>query len=513
MTGEIFMANELIINVTSKEKRIAFVEQGALTELFYERAKATGYAGNIYKGKVQRVLPGMQAAFVELGLEKAAFLYSGDIVEELNNVDTSDDADNGSSKPRRRFDEYMSIEHKLKPGQEILVQVVRGPIGTKGARITSHITLPGRYLVYMPHWDRIGVSKKIGDDNERRRLRQLIKAHRPDYGGIILRTAAEGVDDDEILHDLQLVVDEWLQIVDRAGKVRPPALVQTEIDAVLKGMRDLLSIGLERVVVDDLKEKEKIEKFIYKYIPSWSGIIEYYEDETPIFDYFGIEAEIDRALGKKVWLKSGGYIIIEQTEALSTIDVNTGRFVGSTSLEDTILKTNMEAVEEIVYQLRLRNMGGIIILDLIDMEKRSSREKVYRYLQDELSYDRARTTISKITDLGLIEMTRKRTHESLTRILTEECPCCEGRGFLKSANTVCYELFRHIIREYKNETCNKLILTVYPSVFGALEGEEHEGLIELQKKIGKTIELKLDSSFHPEHYEIVPIYSEEQIEA
>ena len=505
------MSNELIINVTSKEKRVAFLESGAVTELYYERSKPLGYAGNIYKGKVQRVLPGMQAAFVELGLEKAAFLYSGDIAEELRHLDTGDDGSEGGSgngKPRRQFDPYASIEHKLRPGQEIIVQVVRGPIGTKGARITSHITLPGRYLVYMPYWDRIGISKKVSQDQERRRLRQLLKAHRPEYGGLIVRTAAEGIADDEIVQDLQLLKDEWQKIIDTANTVKAPALVQTEIDIVLKAIRDFLSVGIDRVMVDDVAEHEKIQKFIERYIPSWHGQLELYKDDTPIFDFYGIEAEINRALGKKVWLKSGGYIIIEQTEALSTIDVNTGRFVGTTSLEDTILKTNMEAVEEIVYQLRLRNMGGIIILDFIDMEKRSSREKVYRYLQDKLSEDRTRTTISKITDLGLIEMTRKRTHESLTRILTDECPVCDGRGFLKSATTVCYEIFRQILREFRHEECKKLILTVYPTAFGALEGEEHEGFIELQRIVGKEIQLKLDSSFHPEQYEIIPVYEQ-----
>jgi ribonuclease G len=334
------MSNEIIINVTSKEKRVAFIEDGAVSELYYQREKETGYVGNIYKGKVQRVLPGMQAAFVELGLEKAAFLYTADVGKEYADLDTSDD-DNGDSKPQKRFDYNASIEKKLSPGQNILVQVVRGPIGTKGARITSHISLPGRYVVYMPSWNKIGVSRKIVDDNERRRLRRLIRQADLPYGGFIVRTAAEGVDDEEITNDVQLLKDEWASIYEKMKTVKAPALVQTEVDAVLKALRDLLSFGIDKIVIDDEEECARIQKFIDRYIPSWHGTVDYYSDDIPVFDYFGVEAEINRALGKKVWLKSGGYLIIEQTEALITIDVNTGRFVGKTSLEDTIVKTNI----------------------------------------------------------------------------------------------------------------------------------------------------------------------------
>jgi ribonuclease G len=503
------MPKELIVNVTSKEKRVAYLENGVVTEVYYERAKEVGYVGNIYKGKVQRVLPGMQAAFVEIGMDKAAFLYVSDVNEELTDIDdTGEEGEEKETKPRRRWREQQQIQNLLKPGQEILVQVARGPIGTKGARVTSHISLPGRSVVYMPTWDKVGTSRRIENDEERRRLRDLVRRMRPEYGGLILRTAAEGLTEEMIKNDVDYLVSTWSEIVEKQGKVQAPALVHTELDIVLRLLRDLFSYEIERILVDDKEEFEKILSFVKRFMPRLSHAVEYYRGKEPIFDAYGVEVEINRALGRKVWLKSGGYLIIDQTEALTTIDVNTGRFVGRSNLEDTILKTNLEAVEEMGYQLRVRNLGGIIILDFIDMERRSSREKVFAALRETLRRDRAKTTLSRITELGLIEMTRKRTAESLARILCETCKVCDGNGYLKSVTTVCYEIFRQIQREAQDMDEGRILVLVHPTVYEVLNAEELDGLVELEKKIYKKIVLREEKSFNPQQFEIMPYSSE-----
>lgn len=494
------MAKELIVNVTSKEKRVAYLEKNVVSEVYYERAKEVAYVGNIYKGKVQRVLPGMQAAFVEIGMEKAAFLYVSDVNEELGDIDSEDGEK--EAKPRKRWRDRQNIQDLLRPGQEVLVQVARGPISTKGARVTSHISLPGRSVVYMPTWDKIGTSRRIGDDIERRRLRDIIRSYRPEEGGFIVRTASEGLSEETIKADIEYLSTTWREIIEKYNRTPAPALIHTELDIVLRLLRDLFSFEIERIVIDDREEFENILAFVKRFMPHLEHTVEFYRGKEPIFDHYGIETEINRALGKKVWLKSGGYLIIDQTEALTTIDVNTGRFVGRSNLEDTILKTNLEAAQEIVYQLRVRNLGGIIILDFIDMERRSSREKVYSAFRDALRKDRAKSTLSRITELGLIEMTRKRTHESLARVLCESCEVCDGRGYTKSRTTVCYEIFRQIQREAQMSDKSTLLVQVHPTVFEVLNDEEREGLIDLEKKIYKKIELESVPSFNPEHFEI-----------
>jgi ribonuclease G len=382
------------------------------------------------------------------------------------------------------------------------VQVARGPISTKGARVTSHISLPGRSIVFMPTWYKIGISRKIADEEERKRLRDAVRRYRPDFGGVILRTAAEGMPEEVIKTDLEYLSETWREVMDKAGRANAPALLHTELDIVLRLLRDMFSYEIERILVDDKEEFEKILGFVRRFMPRLSHTVEFYREREPIFDAYGIETEINRALGSKVWLKSGGYLIIDQTEALTTIDVNTGRFVGRTNLEDTILKTNLEAVHEMSYQMRLRNLGGIIILDFIDMESRSSREKVFAALREALRKDRARTTISRITELGLIEMTRKRTAESLVRILCEPCDICDGRGYSKSKTTVCYEIFRSIQREAQTLEESRLTVQCHPAVAEVLNYEERDGLVELEKKIYKQILIKPETHFKPEQFEI-----------
>src|SRR5262245_28365842 len=390
----------------------------------------------------------------------------------------------------------------LKPGQEILVQVARGPISTKGARITSHISLPGRFLVYMPTWGRVGVSKRIESFEERSRLRQIIRRHRPSQGGFIVRTAAEGASEEQIVQDITFLSRLWQEILRKKDASRAPALIQPELDVALRALRDLYGAKIDRVIVDDPEEYEKIRTFAENLMPEVLPSLELYGDLEPLFDRFGIESEINRALGRKVWLKSGGYLIIEQTEALSTIDVNTGRFTGKKNLEETILRNNLEAVEEISYQLKIRNMGGIIVLDLIDMERRGNREKVYSALREALKDDRAKTTITKISEIGLIEMTRKRTRERLKGRLSEDCPYCEAKGYVKSGMTVVYEIFRHLRREAQILPDKKIFLHVHPSVFQLLLNVERKGLEVLEKKLGKKVEVVAETNYHIEQFEI-----------
>ncbi len=529
------MRNELIINITSGETRVAFLEGGVVSEVFIERIEESGIVGNIYKGKVQRVLPGMNAAFVEIGENKAGFLYATDFSQEFKEVE-EDSASEEEKTPRpdisenEEFEEEEDpspepgsenddpeeirttyrwagrrpIQHLLKPNQEILVQVTRGEISTKGARITSHISMPGRFLVYMPTWGKFGVSKKIDSYEERDRLRQILRAHRPSQGGFIARTAAIGATEEQLVQDIEFLSRLWQEILRKKESMQAPALVQPELDVALRSLRDLYGAKLDRIVVDDAAEHEKIRTFLQNLMPEMEQVLELYNKPEPIFDHYGIEAEINRGLGKKVWLKSGGYLIIEQTEALTTIDVNTGRFTGRKNLEETIIQNNLEAVEEIAYQLKLRNLGGIIILDLIDMEKRANREKVYEALNEVLKNDRAKTSITKISEIGLIEMTRKRTRESLKGILAQSCPACDGKGYIKSAMTMVFEIFRDLQRESSFYTEKKLLLQVHPSVFNLLLQAERKGLEEMEKKIGKKIELQSEEYFAVEQFEVKP---------
>lgn len=492
------MSNELILNVTMGETRVARIENGAVTELTIERTKEQGVVGNVYKGKVVRVLPGMQAAFVEIGLERTAFLHAHDVLEELNRFEEVLESKPKRPPPRRR----QTIEELLKEGEEVIVQVEKEPMGTKGARLTSYASLPGRYLVYMPTVNHVGMSRRIPDDKERRRLRQLVEQTRPKGSGFIIRTACQGISDEEIRHDMEYLIRTWEKIAAKVSQAKAPALLHSELDVLRRVVRDLFTPDIDRLVVDSKEAYEKVLEFVKTFMPNLKSAIDFYDKPEPIFDYFGIEIEITRALGQKVWLKSGGYIIVEQTEALTAIDVNTGRFVGRRDLEDTILKTNLEAVKEIVYQLRLRNIGGIIILDFIDMERHTNRQKVFNTLKEALKNDRARTTITKISDLGLVEMTRKRTREDMRRQLTDPCLYCEGRGYLKSPTTICYEVFREVMREAHGAKGKQVTVFVHPQVANLLYDEERKWLEELENRYKKRISVKTLPEYHLEQFDV-----------
>ncbi len=485
------MANELLINRTLGETRVARLENGSVAEFYVERTREADIVGNIYKGKVVRVLPGMQAAFVEIGLARTAFLHMSDFI-------AGEDMAEGITEAAKK----LNTRDLLKEGREILVQVAKEPIGTKGARLTSFVSLPGRYLVYMPTVDHIGISRRITDSAERSRLKDIISKTKPKDGGFIIRTASEGVSQRELKADIHYLTKLWDQIEESAKKTKAPALVHGEFDVVLRVVRDMFTTDVDRVIVDSKHDYDRIRKFVEKFMPSMKKGVQLYDSNEPLFDKYGIEVEITRALGQKVWLKSGGYIIIEQTEALTAIDVNTGKFVGKRNLEDTILRTNLEAVREIVYQLKLRNIGGIIVIDFIDMSEHQNRTKVFNALKEALRADRMRTTITKISELGLVEMTRKRTRDDLRNMLTDPCPYCEGKGSLKSPTTVCYEIFREIMRQGRNIKGRQVFVYVNPSVANLLYNEERRCVEDLESLLKKTINIKDIADFHMEQFEV-----------
>ena len=505
------MPSELVINVTSQETRIALIENGIIAELFIERQSEKGIGGNIYKGREVRVLPGMQAAFVDIDLDRSAFLYVDDVYEDYDYLELmmGGSRENGDvSLERDRKDtlapsRYSSpIEDMLHEGQEVLVQVSKEPIGSKGARVTAHISLPGRYLVFMPTVDHIGVSRRIEDEGERKRLKEIVSRIKPPDAGFIVRTASEGRTEEDLLMDLNFLLKLWERVQNKKVNAPVPSIIHSDLDICLRAIRDLYTKDVGKVVVDSAKEYNELIEFIETFIPQLKYSIEFYEAEEPIFDAYGIEVEISRALGRKVWLKSGGYIVIEETEALTAVDVNTGKYVGKGNPEDTILKTNLEAVKEIAYQLRLRNIGGIIIIDFIDMEREGGRERVFQTLYEALKKDRAKTNILRISELGLVEMTRKRTRENLSRILCESCSYCEGKGVIKSKTTLCFEIFREIRREAMNVPSNMIIVSLHPEVADFLYDEERYAIEELEDKLKKKIIIKVRSSFHQEEYEI-----------
>jgi ribonuclease G len=504
------MADEILINVNSGETRVALLESGVLVELYVERSSEQGISGSIYKGRVVRVLPGMQAAFVDIGLEKAAFLYVTDVHQGFEDLEllmrAREEDGNGSvtldEEEELHLDTPFHIEDLLHEGQELLVQVSKEPLGSKGARITSHISLPGRHLVIMPMVDHIGVSRRIENEGERKRLREILQHMKPSAFGLIARTASEGKDETDLAQDLDFLLKMWGSIQKRKATSPVPGLVHKDLDITLRAIRDLFTQDVDRVVVDSEEEYRKILDFCETFMPQLKSSIELYDKEEPLFDYYGIEIEISRALGRKVWLKSGGYIVIDMTEALTVIDVNTGRYVGKRNLEDTILKTNLEAVKEIAYQLRLRNIGGIIIIDFIDMEKESSREKVFQALTEALKKDKSKTNILKISELGLVEMTRKRTRESLGRILSERCFYCDGRGFLKSRSTICQEILREIKRDIRDLRGENILVDVHPNVANLLYDEGRGEMEKLEKKFNKRILVSGKNEFHLEQYEI-----------
>lgn len=496
------MANEIIINVTRQETRVALLEDRVLVEIYIERTKDRGIMGNIYKGKVVKVLPGMQAAFVDIGLEKASFLYVSDVYGGME--DYEEMIFQGEELPNS-FNLSSQIEDLLSEGQEVLVQVSKEPLGTKGTRITSHITLPGRYLVYMPTVDHVGVSRRIKDERERRRLRELIQGMRPPSGGFIVRTASEGAEPDEIRNDMEFLLRLWSNIQKKKESSAAPSLIHSDLTMVLRVIRDILSPQVNRIVIDSKEEYENILSFINTYMPKQKCEIVLYERMDPIFDAYGIEMEIDKILGRKVWLKSGGYIVIDMCEALVAIDVNTGRYVGKRNLADTILKTNLEAAKEIAYQLRLRNIGGIIIIDFIDMEREGDREKVFQAFEEALRKDRQKTSIFKISDLGLVEMTRKRTRENISRILGEPCSYCEGAGLIKSRTTICYDIFREIERTCSALGGSSIMVEANPEVADLLYEEERAAMEELEKRLRKKILVKGKAGFHQEQFNIIEV--------
>ncbi|BCR03607.1 ribonuclease G [Desulfuromonas versatilis] len=501
------MAKELVINKTSHETRVALLENGHIAELYIERNRERGIVGNIYLGKVIRVLPGMQAAFVDIGLEKAAFLYVADVLDEMEAVEQFIEGSPHRPAPSEEAgDEHPPmppIEDLLQEGQEILVQIAKEPIGTKGARITSHVSLPGRHLVFMPTVDHVGISRRIENEEEKNRLREAVEQMKPRGTGFIVRTAAEGKTEEDLKSDMDFLVGLWQDITRRKENKRATCLIHSDLDVTSKVLRDILTEDVDRIVVDSQEEHDKIVRFIGTFMPKLKYSIELYQDDEPIFDAFGLEVEIARALGRKVWLKSGGYIIIEQTEALTAIDVNTGRYVGKHNLEDTILKTNLEAVKEIAFQLRLRNIGGLIIIDFIDMEKEAHRDKVHSALEETLKNDKAKTNILKISELGLVEMTRKRVRESIGRTLCEGCPYCEGKGYIKSRTTMVYEIFRELRREIRDMPGYRLTLLVHPDVAALLYDEERHGIEEIEARYEKQITIATRPNFHQEQFEIV----------
>lgn len=639
------MSSVLVINAAGRETRVALVEQGHIAEFYLERKKDKGIVGNIYKGRVTRVLPGMQAAFVDIGLDKAAFLYVGDVLfdpdvtrhefeltegehddevpevpeettEETETVAPSaevvaaaeltpaegalaivegtpiveappetsgadviaaavavaeapsgaevvaaavDEAtpaptaaevlavaveaqgapiaapvetdkleaqkttaprdvrfkekeqNGGNGKDRNRDRKHerkpepkkqQRIEDLLKVGQEVLVQVSKDPIGTKGARITSHISIPGRHLVFMPTVDHVGISRRIGNEKERRRLRDTVERLRPPGTGFIVRTVAENVPQEKLEADIRFLIEVWNETVRKSEKVHRAGLMHPDLDLILRATRDLFAQDIERLIIDDREEFERVQRFVEAQDPALKERVVLHDAEEPIFDAYGIEEEIKRATARKVWLRSGGYLIIDQAEALTAIDVNSGRYVGKKNLEDTIVKINTEAAKEIVYQLRLRNIGGIIICDFIDMEKQQNRDKVFKSLHEALGRDKAKTNVLRISELGLVEMTRKRVRESIGRVLHENCGYCAGQGYVKTATTVAYEIFRELRRSagaYKDPT---MVVQAQPEVANVLQGEEREELRHLMDRFNKTIQVKARSDFHREQYDI-----------
>ena len=614
------MSSVLIINAAGRETRVALVENGHIAEFYLERKKDKGIVGNIYKGRVTRVLPGMQAAFVDCGLDKAAFLYVADVLydpdlahgefdltegehEEHSDVPDEPGADDAETtahpagdelirrptgefeiqevpgselppptveaqpqveaavapsgegappaeagtavapeapaaatvpsgaevvaaaieqakeapaepkadvsrelrarkKEERREKKLARIEDLLKPGQEVLVQVSKDPIGTKGARVTAHISIPGRHLVFMPTVNHVGISRRIGNEKERRRLRETVDRMRPDGTGFIVRTVAENVPQEKLEADIRFLIEVWNATVRKNEKQHRPGLMHPDLDLILRATRDLFAQDVEELVIDDRDEYERVKGFVAAQDQELQARVKLHEGEEPIFDAYGVEDEVKRATARKVWLKSGGYLIIDQAEALTAVDVNSGRYVGKKSLEETITKINTEAAKEIVYQLRLRNIGGIIICDFIDMEKSQNRDKVFKTLQEALGRDKAKTNVLRISELGLVEMTRKRVRESIGRMLHEECAYCSGQGFVKTASTVAYELFRELRRSagsYKDPT---LVIHCQTDVGNLMLGEERDELRHLMDRFNKSIQVKTRPDFHREQYDI-----------
>jgi ribonuclease G len=537
------MNKEMIISSSGHDTRVAILEDDQVVEVFIERENQRGVVGNIYKGRVSKVLPGMQSSFIDVGLERDAFLYVSEVVntvEEFERLESGDEDDTpangvpavveepvaaaaGSTvevvRPDRRGRDRSAvgppsqarIEDLLKEGQEILVQVVKEPLGTKGARLTSHVTMPGRFLVFMPTVDHVGVSRKIESREERARLRGIVRQFREEHGftgGVIVRTAAGNRPERDIISDLSYFHQVWTDVRQKMEARRPPALLFQEQSLVTKLLRDLLTEDYTAIRLDDAEEHRRVVALVERIMPNLVSRVKHYTKEFPIFEEYGVQAEIDKALRPKVWLKSGGYLVINQTEALVAIDVNTGRYVGKKSsgrLEDTIVKTNLEAVKEIVRQIRLRDLGGIIVLDLIDMEEKKNRQRVFQEVERELRKDRSPSKALQVSDFGLVIVTRKRVKQSLERQLTEPCPYCSGSGSIKSSATICHEILIELQKIGPDLDGHGVVLRVNPDIARALKEEEHLILRDLQATLGKPVTVRPDAHLHHEQFDVMAI--------
>lgn len=524
------MVSEILINSSSRETRIARLENGQLAEIHIERKRERNLVGSIYRGRVTRVLPGMQAAFVEIGLERTAFLYVTHILDPNRNAEDllgenevgaeeleADDAleaegpakdptgprERPDSIPRKPDRPQLDISKLIREGESVLVQILKEPMGTKGARLTGYISIPGRYLVYLPDSQHLGISRRIEDPAERDRLKSIVEKHRPNQGGFIVRTVAESATEKQIKDDLDYLIKLWGSIKRQAQKQTSPGLVHSDLDLTTRILRDRVTDDVERIVVDDLATFKHITKFIQNFLPRFKKRIELHSEPESLFDQYGLESELSRAIARKVWLKSGGYIVIDEAEALTAIDVNTGRFVGRRNLEDTILQTNLEAVKEIAYQIRLRNLGGIIVLDFIDMLKSQHNEKIYNALLEELKKDPVRTNVLPMSQLGLIEMTRKRTQESLRIQLTSGCQYCDGKGYLRSIETLAYQILRDCEKEArKNVQGNTIAIYCHPSLAEFFTETDRQAAETFENKTGKRLSIRTDPELHLEDYEI-----------
>jgi len=502
------MGQEIAISVTREETRVAVLDNGVMTDLYVDRAAKKDFVGNIYIGRVVKVLPGMQAAFIDIGMDKAAFMHVSDLSLETETGDTlmdSEDDDKGGEMPKPRRQSAQPIEALLKEGQELMVQISKGPIGTKGPRVTTYVSLPGRSLVFMPGVEHVGVSRRIPRDEERARLKEIVKRLRRPGHGYIVRTVSEGVKEEDLRSDVEFLEALWEDVLKKREHGASPNLLHADLSLTFRVVRDLFSKKVDRLLIDVKEEYEAVRDFVRRFLPDQVSRVHYYNREESLFDHLGIEMEIARALSRKVWLKSGGYIVVDHTEAMTVIDVNTGRFVGKRDQEETILKNNLEAVKEVAYQIKLRGIGGIIIIDFIDMEREKNRDRVYQALVDAMAGDKARTRISRISDLGLIEISRERVREDLLRTMSQPCHYCEGRGYTKSPTTVAYEIFRELRRLGDMGDERTIIVGVHPSVAELLDGEEYGGIEMLQRERQAKLIVKPDHMLHLEQYDIVTL--------
>jgi len=495
---------QLIINTNPAETRIALLEREHVAELFIERHRERAIVGNIYKGVVNRVLPGMQSSFINIGTERSAFLYGGDVVTEdlLRNQRSADDDDDiGPEEVEKKLRAAnVPIEKILREGDHILVQIAKEPLGTKGARVSMYISIPGRYLVLMPGFSHIGVSRRIDNETERTRLKGLIHEIKPENIGVIVRTAASGADGDILQKELKYLLKVWEAVQGRKNKLPAPSLLYKDLDIIQKTTRDLYSDEILKIVIDNEEAHDELKRFLEATIPGATKKLELYGGKMPIFDVYGIEMDISRALSSKVELPSGGYLVIDQTEALTSFDINTGKFVGQLSAQETILKTNLEAIRKIVSQLRMRNIGGIIVIDFIDMEREQDRDRVYTALQEELKTDKARTNVLKISELGLVQMTRKRTSESLERQLMEPCAYCEGRGRIRSTATEAYDLLREVTRRSQQTGQREVKVRVREDIRDWILEEEQALFEDLHRRHGIRVEfIVADLNLHALH--------------